>query len=274
MEVFQTFEYNGRVLQLATYEPDSSARPAAKDPSIKAPGAGKFGIGAINLSTAKIIAGEELTLTAQVNGKNIAYIYSEVLFHDKSLNQFYGPVAREYIQADRSKESGGVSRPDWEDTINIAVRLSPGLRLLTDGVDSAFGFLLPAGYGNSEYRLDGLYTPADGAAQRRVRITFDSAGETTDVVAYKEQGGRATPHALRLKQGDQFTPFVQILTQPTNENPAWQVTKGLSTPLTFHGQPLRWAAEPLLPGDYLIGLLVQDLDGGLTRKYAPLTVTE
>lgn len=276
MEISRIFEYNGKVLQLATYEPEPSATPPAMVSSVSAPGAGKFEIGTINLSapSAKIAAGETLMLTAQVNGKNIAYIYSEVLFHDTSLNQLYGPVAREYIQADRNKESRGVSHPDWEDTINVAVRLSPGLRLLTDGVDSAFGFLLPAGYGNSEYRLDGLYTPADGAAQRRARITFDGAGETTDVLAYKEQGGRATPHALTLKQDDQFTPFVQILTSSTDENPAWQVTKGLSTPLTFRGQPLRWVEEPLMPGDYLIGLLVQDLDGGLTRKYAPLTVSE
>ncbi|MDO8755688.1 MAG: hypothetical protein Q7J80_17475, partial [Anaerolineales bacterium] len=192
----------------------------------------------------------------------------------KSLNQFYGPVAREYIQADRNKESGGVSRPDWDDAINLAVRLNPGLRLLTDGVDSAFGFFLPAGYDSSGYQLDGLYTPADGADQRRARITFDSAGETTDVLAYKEQGGRGTPHALTLRQGDQFTPFVQILTQPADENQTWQVAKGLSTPLTFHGQPLRWAEEPLMPADYLVGLLVQDLDGGFTRKYAPLVVSE
>ena len=273
MEVFQTFEHNGKVLQLATYEPDPSAKPAAKDPSIKAPGAGKFEIGTINLSADKITAGEEFTLTAQVIGKNIAYIYSEVLFHDKGLKQFYGPVSREYIQADRNKETGGVSRPDWDDTINIAVRLNPGLRLLTDGVDSAFGFLIPTGYGSSDYRLDGLYTPANGAAQRRARITFDSAGETTNVVAYKDQGSRATPHALTFKQGDQFTPFVQILTQPTDENQTWQVTKGLSTPLTFHGLPLRWVAEPLISGDYLIGLLIQDFDGALTRKYASLTIT-
>jgi hypothetical protein len=274
MKVFQTFEYNGKVLQLAAYEPEPSAALTAKASSVRAPGAGKFEIGTIDLSADKISAGEEFTLTAQVNGKNIAYIYSEILFHDKGLDQFYGPVAREYIQAERNKEVRGVSHPDWEDTINLSVRLSPGLRLLTDGVDSAFGFLIPAGYGESDYRLDGLYTPTDGAAQRHARITFDSAGETTNVLAYKDQSSHSTPHALALKQNDQFIPFVQILTQPANEDPAWQVTKGLSTSLTFRDQPFRWVEEPLMPGDYLIGLLIQDFDGGLTRKYASLTVRE
>ena len=274
MEIFQTFEYNGRVLQLAKYEPDPSAKTAAKAPSIKAPGAGKFEIGDISLSTSKIIAGETFTLTAHVEGKNIAYIYSEILLHDKSLNQLYGPVAREYIQADRNTERSGVSRPDWDDAINITVNLNPGLRLLTDGVDSAFGFLSPAGYDRADYQLDGLYTSADGTDPRRARLTFDNTGEITDVVAYKDQSARSAPYALTFKQGDQFAPFAQILTQPESDDHPWQITKGLSTPLTFNGEPFRCVEEMLMPGDYLIGLLVQDLDGALTRQYVPLTVIE
>ena len=273
MGTFRTFEYNGKILQLAAYEPEPSAKPI-KAPSADAPGAGKFEIGPVSLSAEKIAAGETFTLTAQVAGKNIAFLYTEVLLHDKELNQLYGPVAREYIQAERNKESGGVSRPDWDDAINIATRLNPGLRLLTDGVDSAFGFLLPEGYGSSGYQLDGLYTSADGVTQRRARISFDSAGEITKVIAYKEQGGGAAPHALTFKPGDQFTPFIQILNPPEDGNLPWQVTTGLSTPLTFRGQPLRWEAAPLMPGDYLVGLLAQDLDGGLARQYAPLAVSE
>jgi len=274
MEVFQSFDYNGKVLQLAIAEAESVDK-LSKSPSNKAPGAGKFEIGPINLSTQKIAAGEGFTLTAQITGKNIAYIYSEVLFHDKELNQFYGPVAREYIQADRNKESSGVSHPLWDDEINLTVRLNPSLRLLTDGADSAFGFLVPAGYGSTEYHLDGLYISANGVAKQRARITFDNAGKTIAVMVYKEQGRRVVPHALTFKNDDKFIPSVQILTEPTHETQSWQITKGFSTPLTFQNQPLYWVEESLLmPGDYLVGLLVQDLDGGLTRKYAPLTVSE
>jgi len=273
MEVFQTFDYKGKVLQLATAEAESVDK-LAKSPSNKAPGIGKFEIGSINLSAKKIVAGEEFTLTAQIKGKNIAYIYSEILFHDKDLHQFYGPVAREYIQADRNKESSGVSHPLWDDEINLTVRLNPSLRLLTDGADSAFGFLVPAGYGSSESHLDGLYIPVDGVAKHRAQITFDNAGKTIAVTAYKEQGRRVTPHALTFKKGGKFIPSIQILTGPAHETQNWQITKGFSTSLTFQNQPLCWIEESLMPGDYLVGLLVQDLDGGLTRKYAPLTVSE
>jgi hypothetical protein len=265
MATLQTFEYNGRLLQLAAYEPESS-KPA-KASTVRAPGAGKFEIGELNLSA-------ELKLTAQVTGKNIAYIYTEILLKDKSLDQFYGPVAREYIHADRDKETGGISRPDWDDTINLAVTLRPSLRLLTDGVDSAFSFCIPEGYNTSNYRLKGLHTPADGSAPSNARITFDSNGEIKELIAFKEQGKRSTPHELTLKQGDQFAPFVQIHTPPARaaEDGKWEVTTALSTPLTFRDQPFQLLTESLMPAEYLAGILIQDMDGGFTRKFVPFTM--
>jgi hypothetical protein len=263
MEVFQTFEYKGKVLQLITYNPES--RKPSKALSVRAPGAGKFDISQINLS-------DEFTLTAQVSGKNIAYIYTEILLKDKSLNQFYGPVAREHIHADRDKETGGVSYPDWDDTINLAVTLRPSLRLLTDGVDSAFGFCIPEGYNNPNSCLEGVYTPADKVTPRRARITFNNNGETKEILTFKEQGRRSTLHTLTPKHGDQFAPIIQILTPPADEDGKWEVATALSNPLTFREQSLRMVTESPMPAEYLIGILIQDLDGKLTRKYVPLTI--
>jgi hypothetical protein len=261
MDIFQTFKHNGKTLQLITYEHESP-KPTK---SIRAPGAGKFEISEINLS-------DDFTLTAQVAGKNIAFIYTEILLKDKSLNQFYGPVAREHIHADRDQETGGISRPDWGDSISLAVTLRPSLHLLTDGIDSAFAFATPEDYLNPDHRLDGLYTPADGDSPRRVRIKFDSNGKTKEMVAFKEQGRRSTPHALTHKQGDQFAPFVQILTPPADEDGKWNVTTALSNPLTFGEQSLCMVAESPIPAEYLFGLVIQDLDGGLTRKYVPFAI--
>ncbi len=46
----------------------------------------------------------------------------------------------------------------------------------------------------------------------------------------------------------------------------------LSTSLVFPDRRLRVVTETLIPGDYLAGLVVQDLDGGLHRKYVPLAI--
>ena len=261
MTILQTFKHNGKVLQLIAYEHESP-KPTK---SIRAPGAGKFEISEINLS-------DDFTLTAQVTGKNIAFIYTEILLKDKSLNQFYGPVAREHIHADRDKETGGVSHPDWADAVNLAVTLRPSLTLLTDSVDSAFAFAVPEGYLNQDHRLDGIYTPADKTSPRRVRIKFDSNGKTKEMVAFKEQGRRSTPHALTPKQGDQFAPFAQILTPPVDESGKWDVATALSNPLTFGEQSLCLEKETPIPGEYLLGILIQDMDGGFARKYISLTI--
>jgi hypothetical protein len=274
MGILRTFEYKGKVVQLAALDPEPAARAADSPSFTTAPGAGKFEIGPLSLSAQKIAPGEPVTLSAEIRGSNIAFIYSEILLQDTGLNQFYGPVAREYLQASRNKGIGGVSRPDWEEAFTLTINLTPGLRYLTDGVDFAFGFMLPEGYTSAGYRLDGRYAPVDGTAPRRARIAFDGAGETRNLLSYQELGGRAAPHALTLNQGDQFTPFVQILTPPAGDRSAWQESAGLSTPLTFRGTALRWVAAPLLPGEYRVGLLVQDLDGGFTRQYAPLRVDE
>jgi len=258
MTTFQTFEHNGKVLQLATYESPSPSKPK-KTSAVRAPGAGKFEIAQINLSN-------DLTLTAQISGKNIAYIFTEILFKDGG--QYYGPIAREYIQADQNKETGGISRPDWDNTINLSIKLRPSLTLLTDGVNSAFAFVTPEGYSNSGCRLDGQYTSAD--SQTRARITFDSDGKIKEILSIKEKGTKSTPHALTPKSGDTFAPFVQILT--AEDHKKWNVTFAISTPLTFGEQPFQLLTESPLSGEYLAGILVQDLDGKLTRKYVPFTI--
>jgi hypothetical protein len=265
MEPSQAFEHKGRVLRLSAYEAEPSGSATPRPPF--APGAGRFEIGQIGLAQGS----GGLTLTTQVHGRNIAYIYVEALLKDKSLDRFYGPVAREHVQTDRNKETRGIARPDWGDPVEIAAGLHLGLRLLTDGVDSAFCFSFPEGYGSPEHRLDGLYALAGGTAPFRARLFFDSTGETKRVLAHREHGRSSLPHALTPKHGDQFTPFVQVIAPPTGDGD-WDVTLALSTPLVFQDQRLRVVTETPIPGDYLVGLVVQDLDGGLSRKYVPLTV--
>ena len=265
MDIIKTFEYRGRVLQLTEYDPGAPTKPVRT----AAPGAGKFEIESVSLPAANVSAGEAIRLSARVTGKNIAYIYTELLLYDKALNQAYGPLVREHVQAERTRTTRGATRPDWDSPLDLSITLHPGLRLLTDGADFTFGFFLPEGYDDPDSRLDGLYTSADGKTSRRARLSVDSSGAAKSMTAFKEQRGRSMPAALTLRPGDQFAPFVQILTRSGDE---WQGRTCLSTPLTFRGETFHWVEEPLMPGDYLAGLLVEDLDGKLARKYASLTV--
>jgi hypothetical protein len=242
MDLLQTFESQGTVLPLFSYEP-GSAKPA-KRPSQRASGMARFEIGQIDLSAVS----DEMALTARAD-------------------RYFGPLTREHIRAGRDRETGDLLRPDWDDPVDVSARFRPNLRLLTDGVDSAFCCSIPEGYGDPDQRLLGLYTPIHGTGPLRASLTIDRDGDVRRMVAYKDQRGHSMPRALTPGSGDRFDPFVQVHTLSA-EGGDWEVATALSTPLTLSDKHLRVVARAPMPGEYLVGLVVKDLDGGLTRRYA------
>lgn len=257
MTILKTFEHKGRAFKLTSY--DAPTKPAKKLSARRAPGAGDFEISQLAFA--------DDTLTAQISGKHIAYLFAEILMKDEG--KFYGPILREYIEAAWDDQTGGVLRPNWSDPISLSIPLRPSLTLLTDGVDSAFAFCIPAGYRLSGCHLDGQFTTAAEGSQSRARIVFDGDGKIKEILAFKQQRMKSIPRPITPKPGDTFAPFVQVLSE---EDGAWKSETALSTPLTFGDQPFRLEKESPLPGEYLIGILVQDLDGGFTRKYVPIIV--
>ena len=153
----------------------------------------------------------------------------------------------------------------------MALTLSLSLTTLSDGNNSAFCFTVPEGYGDVDRRVDGMYTMAGGKLPFRARLTLDESGRVTQVVGYKPLARRTLPHALQPKSGDTFTPFVEVVT-PSAEGARWNAAKALTTPLIFAEGGLAAVSQPPLPGEYLAGLMVEDLDGSLTRTYAPLAI--
>jgi len=263
MTHLKTFEHKGRALKLTAY--DAPAKPAKKPSARRAPGAGDFEISQLAFA--------DNTLTAQISGKHIAYLFVEILMKDG--DKFYGPVLREYVPADSDKETGGILRPDWGDPISFSIPLRPSRTLLTDGVGSAFAFTIPEGYRTQGCYLDGLLriTTAAEGSQFRARITFDSDGSVKQILAReaKQQRMKSIPRPITPKPGDTFAPFVQVLTEQDGKS-LRETETVLSTALTFGEQPFRLEKESLLPGEYLAGILVQDLDGGFTRKYVPFAI--
>jgi hypothetical protein len=282
MPAFRTFHHAGRTLELAPFEAAArkaspTARSLRSQAKIIAPGAGAFEIEPIALSSDEIAWGEAVTVSTRISGKNIAFIYVDLALYDQERDRLYGPVYRDYILAGHDKEVGGVRYPDWEDSIYVEIEIEPVLRVLTDGVDSAFGFISPERYGvaaeDAVYWLDGLYTLADGQSTRDARMFFDSAGKMDRVLA-SGKFGKGAPRALTPQPGDQFTPFAQALVPPQDKTGGWKREKCLTNTLTFRGPSIWWDEENLIPGMYLAGVIVQDLDGNLSRKYAELTITQ
>lgn len=262
MTLLKTFDHKGRALKLTAY--DAPAK------SIVKPARTQRARAAIRRATFEIsaLALEGETLTAEINGEHIAHIFLEILMKDGEA--FYGPVLREYVPADSDKETGGLLRPNWGNPIRLSIPLRPNLTLLTDSSASAFAFCLPEGYRIPGCHLDGLLqlTAAEGS-QSRARIVFDGDGKIKEILAFKQQRMKSIPRPITPKPGDTFAPFVQFI---TSEDGIWKNETVLSTPLTFGDQPFHLEKESLIPGEYLVGILVQDLDGGFTRKYTSLKI--
>ncbi|HNT74642.1 MAG TPA: hypothetical protein PKH77_06460 [Anaerolineae bacterium] len=270
MTISHKFTYNNRSFTL--HIPAPPERLAPRD--LSAPGAGAIAIEQLRLSPAALSPDQDVTLTAVVRGAAIAHIFVEVLLDDAEQGYAYGPVYRAYLRAANQEELGGVLRPIWPETVAVAVMLRPTLRVLSDGVASAFAFATPEAYAAPEattYRLSGRFSSAGSDISRSAHLCFDHAGQMTGMIGMGSLGS-AGARALNPQPGDTFTPEGQVLLPPQQPGDAWGEGVCQMTPLTFPETPFRWETCPLPPHTYLAGLVVADLDGGLTRQYAPFTL--
>jgi hypothetical protein len=270
MEVLQTYVHNGRELRLGAYKGGANVSATAEGAQrqvVRAPGAGSFEFGSLQAEW----EGDALILSGQMSGHNLAYLYTVVLLKDAHQDRFYGPVVREYIRAERNEGTSGITRPVWGTSVDIRVRIRPLLRLLTDGANFGFCFAFAEGYSSPGYRQGGLYTPAGETDPLRALLGFSGDGSLKRAIAYAEQDGHTSPKVITPGQGDRFVPFAQVFT-PSAAEGGWEITSAVADTLTLGSWPLRVVTERALVGEYLVGVLAQDQDGGFFRKYVPVSV--
>lgn len=298
MSISRKFMHRGNVFDWNVAE-----LPAEPDaPDFAAPGAASVVIAPVSLSATFLAAVEDVTLTTTVTGENITYIFIEVLLYDEAHGYAYGPVYREYLQAPDHKEVGGIPHPVWGETVAIHTTFRPTLRALSDGAATAFAFAVPEDYvyppEMMAYSIRGRFITAGDQTSREAKLSFDNTGRMTRIIGFaKHSESRAgteshgvvkgrgmaqslgafpslgAPRAITPQSGDTFTPEGRVLLPPQDADGAWGEGMGTSTPLTFKEEtPFCWESLPLPPATYLAGVLVEDFDGGFTRKYTPLIV--
>ena len=267
--VIHAYAYRGGELRLHAYEGAGGATAAGEQSlRVRAPGVGDFEFGPVEVEW----QGEILEIATQVSGKNLAYLYTELLLKDEERDAYYGPVSREFVRAQTNKSVGGISHPEWGDVVEVSALLRPALRLLTNGADFSFCFALPEGYSSQGYRQGGLYTLAGETVPLRALLGFSDEGALTRAVAHRENErrtgarGRAGAKVLTPSENDRFAPFAQVLT-PSGAGGGWDIGAALGDTLTLGSLSLRVVTEKALPGEYLVGVIAQDFDGGLQRKY-------
>ena len=273
MATLQSFEYQGHTLEIAAIDESWPMAAAPGLGAVPAAGPAEVMIGPITLSSGTIAPGASLVLSAQVGGPAALFVYLELLLRDPAVEQYYGPVYREPMAAPRTKTVGGVVYPDWSETPMAQVTLQPSQRLLTDGQDWAMGYLKPVvprgGAMSPVYRLEALHRTGWIRRPRRAQLEFTSAGQATQALSFRELELGAAPRPFNPRPGDRFTPLLRLY-RPAGEEGAI-VEKAIVRGNTLKWrQGMQWQSAPLVPGTYLIGLVAEDLDGQLYRRYTTL----
>lgn len=275
MDTLCTLEYRDRTIQIAVMEEEW---PIAAIPGLDietGPAPVGVTLAPITLSAPTIAPNDALTISAQAGGPDVTFIYLELLLRDPQAEQYYGPVYREPIAAPQTQRIGSVEVPDWSAAPVAQVTIKPFLRLLTDGKDWALGFVKPrtpkfaaAGLG---YTLEALYRPAWGRTQHRAQVSFDQTGEAQNILVFRDIAGGEVPRSVNPRRGDRFTPLLRLY-RPAGGAGSIRRKAVVQSNMLKWRSGIRWQPEPLIPGAYLIGLVAEDLDGQLHRRYTEMIV--
>ncbi len=291
---FLTFHYTGDAFDPATADlavltpaemtqTDFAAAAAesapAADVEVAAPGAGEITIAELSVSADEIGPDDSLTLSTTITGSNIGYIYYYVSYYSEE-DDSYLTADMDFINADETRESGGIYYPDWGDEGELALAFDwePTLYYMSDGNEEndQFAFFEPEVYGvddaSTTYIVYGVYKSAQDGSEIDAVIRFGGDGKMRNIFGFNGQNGAGAPREITPKPGDTFTITEQWL--DFDVNPDGEFVDYQGGTMTFGKQGFEMTPYYAYSGNYVLGVIVEDLNGNRTESFVEVTVTE
>ena len=231
----------------------------------------------LEVSSEEITADETVLLSTQIQGENVGYVYIEVTRYEEE-TEAYILEDMDFIASDDNEETDGVVYPAWtsDDLDDFLYEWSPTIYSLSDGVDEAFALFEPAVYGadqeDTEYMVRGIYTFADSQDERYALIHFDGDLNYKYIFGYSDLDGTGAPREITPREGDYFTILEQRYV--VDDAGEWIISEQLGDTLTFYGEPFTVTAYEGYPGEYSLGIIVEDLLGNSIAEYTTVYVVE
>jgi hypothetical protein len=212
-----------------------------------------------------------INLQASIRGDDTAYVYYFVgqaapsdpnTVQILSMDDLYPPGA---AQSDTA--------PSWHDGDDVQLTWRSSSWYLSNGADVILAPFSPVDYGSSTYSVDGIYTTRKTGKRIPVSIEFAVAqdrGTLQHVWAFdKGSADNPRPRELQPRAGDTFTPdSISYSTQGREI----EDRSAAGRPITFGAEPLTAFEGPAPSGDYVIGLMVENLAGDISDQYSDVTV--
>ncbi len=291
---FLTFHYTGKkidptAVDLTVVEAESTvedfteiAEASAPEASatVTAPGAGEITFNSLTASAEEISVSDTLDIDLSLEGENIGYIYIYTLYYDEE-SESYVTVDTDFIASEENEEVGGVTYPVWSDdsSIEFAVEWSPTIYMVSDGVTEEFAAVVPDTYGitaeDTYYTLWGTYTFAGDQEGREAFLVFDANGAFVEAYVFSESNEEDTgkaPDVIYPEDGDSFTIEEEWL--EFDKDPEGEFVYYDGGTITFGEQGFELVPYEGMAGDYVVGIIAEDLDGNSYEDFVEVTVTE
>ena len=145
---------------------------------------------------------------------------------------------------------------------------------ITDGVNDVVAVLTPRTYGalpqDATYTIDGVFSYANGGESGHARLYFRN-GILRQVFGFTGEGGTGPPREIVPQSGDTFTVRESWLDLDQSGRGTQLSTQQGGT-LIFGDRVFEWKALDAAPGEYVVGFIVEDLDGNKVEAYTQVSV--
>jgi len=267
---FMAFHYAGRV-----FEPqDAAAVIPPAGAALRAPGAGQVTLSKITADSQTAAPGQPVLLSADVGGDNIGYIYLFAGFYDRTAKSIY-VADMDYIESSDTREVNGVYYPNWgEGDFTLEFNWEPVVFAIDDGSKRVPVLFKPQSYGvtfeEAVYSVDGIYVFGDSREQRNARLLF-SNGALRRVVGFTGETETGAPREIIPQPGDQFI-ITERWLDVDSSGRVINTAEQQGETFTFGSQTFRWVELDAAAGDYIVGFIVEDLDGNSYETFTPIVV--
>jgi hypothetical protein len=268
---YLTFHYTGRPFEPA---PSTVATPEPAA-AVRAPGAGEIEVSPIMLSASVATIDDPVLLSTDIHGENIGYISFFTGFYDGGSNSIF-VADTDYLESYETREIDGIYYPVWPEGEEFTMEFlwEPLMFTISDGADSVLAMLAPQSYGASPdqavYTVDGTYTYAQDGETRHARLYF-SDGMLRQVFGFTGEGGVGAPREIIPQNGDSFT-VLQKWMDLDGQGKVVQTATQAGGTLVFGDQMFTWEELDAAAGEYIVGFIVEDLDGNANEVYEKVTV--
>jgi hypothetical protein len=267
---FLVFHYTGRSFEAGERAP---ALPLSGE-AVRAPAAGGITVSPLRLSDDSAAPGEPVLISADIEGQNLGYVRLLVGYLDRANNSIY-LADSDYLEAPGTRDVSGVYYPDWGvGEFRLEFEWEPIVFAISDGSKSAVALLQPNSYGatpeEAVYTVDGLYTFAGSGETRRARLYF-SDGLLRQVYGFTGQEATGAPREIIPQTGDSFT-ILELWYDLDTQGKVVETARQEGETLTFGNQTFTWVELDAAVGDYIVGFIVEDLDGNSQAVFEQVTV--